>query len=306
MSMVVLRSLPEPGTGAEYLDMSRARTASKDCVIWGRTRRTEFAHYPDTLSVRAAWGGRKHCDVNGRAVAVDDDNFLILNPGTRCSMHIDSVYPVESLTICFRPEAANSLEQSLEHGSEANGPCSGFVENLQPHDTLVSPVLRFIRAHLARGLVDEWWYEEQLIFLLERMQLGRRKLLQHVDSLAFIRPATRREACRRIALATDYLHTHYAREVSLAALARIACLSKFHFLRLFTSIHGVTPHAYLQRKRANVAVRMLQSTRASVSEVAASVGFAFESTLLRQVRRCTQLSPRELRNRAAATLATTA
>ena len=304
--MMVLRSLPESGNGSEYLDMSQARTAGNDYVIWGRTRRTEFAHYPDALSIRAAWGGRKHCDVNGRAVAVDDDNFLILNAGTRCSMHIDSVYPVESLTICFRPGLVNALEQSLEYGSDASGPGAGFVENLQPHDTLVSPVLRFIRAHLARGLVDEWWYEEQLLFLLERMHLGRRKLLQHVEALDFIRPATRREACRRIALATDYLHTHYAHKVSLAGLARVACLSKFHFLRLFTSIHGVTPHAYLQRKRANVAVRLLQSTRASVSEVAASVGFAFESTMLRQVRRCTQLSPRELRSRAAATFAITA
>jgi AraC family transcriptional regulator len=162
----------------------------------------------------------------------------------------------------------------------------------------VSPVLRFIRAHLARGLTDEGWYEEQLVFLLERMRLGRRRMLEDIDELDFIRSSTRREACRRIGLATDYLHTHYGRDIDLETLARTACLSKFHFLRLFTLIHGVTPHIYLQRKRVRVAVRLLESTRLSVSEVAASVGFAFESTLLRHVRRLTQLSPRELRNRA--------
>jgi AraC-like DNA-binding protein len=286
MGVLLLRALPDPGNSAEYFAASRIWAPGQACVIWGRARRSDFARYPDALSIRAVWGGRQYCEVNGRGVAVDDDNFLILNQGVRCATRIDSPYPVESLTICFQPDVERAAGES-------------FVENLQPHDGLVSPVLRFIRAHLARGLTDEGWYEEQLVFLLERMRLGRRKLLEHVDGLDFIRPATRREACRRIGLATDYLHTHYVREISLATLARIACLSKFHFLRLFTLIHGVTPHSYLQRKRVEVAVRLLETTRLSVSEVAASAGFAFESTLLRHVRRETRLSPRQLRNRAA-------
>jgi AraC-like DNA-binding protein len=292
MGVLLLRAVPDPGNCAEYLAASRIRASGQACVIWGRARRCDIPRHPDGLSIRAVWGGRQWCEVNGRSVAVDDDNYLILNPGVPCITRIDSPYPVESLTICFGPGA----------GSEAG---QGFVENLQPHDGLVSPVLRFIRAHLARGLTDEQWYEEQLAFLLERMCQGRRKLLEHIDGLDFIRPATRREACRRIGLATDFLHTHYARNIRLATLARIACLSKFHFLRLFTLIHGVTPHTYLRRKRVEVAVRLLESTRHSVSEVTASVGFSFESTLLRHVRRHTQLSPRQLRNRAAefATLA---
>jgi transcriptional regulator GlxA family with amidase domain len=112
-----------------------------------------------------------------------------------------------------------------------------------------------------------------------------------------IRPATRREAFRRIGLATDFLHANYAQDVDLGTLARIAYLSKYHFLRLFTLIHGITPRKYLQRKRVDVAVRLLESTQLPISEVTASVGFAFESTLLRQVRRRTKLSPSQLRFR---------
>jgi len=47
----------------------------------------------------------------------------------------------------------------------------------------------------------------------------------------------------------------------------------------------------------DVAVRLLESTRLPISEVTASVGFAFESTLLRQIRQRTNLSPRQLRTR---------
>ena len=47
-------------------------------------------------------------------------------------------------------------------------------------------------------------------------------------------------------------------------------------------------------------VRLIESTQLAVSEVAATVGFAYESTPLRHVRRRLKLSPRQLRSRAAA------
>jgi AraC-like DNA-binding protein len=255
---------------------------------WGRARQAQSAPIAHGLSIRAAWGGTQHCHVDGRTIAVDDDNFLILNPGRVSSTSIDATHPVETLTIFFGPDLAGAHEPE-------------YLENLQPHDRLVSPVLRFIRAHLDRGVADEAWYHEQLLFLLERMRCRHARLQEQIDGIALIRPATRREAFRRIALATDYLHAHYSQNVDLDALARMAFLSKYHFLRLFTLIHGITPRKYLQRKRVDVAVRLLETTQLPVGEVTARVGFAFESTLLRQVRLRTKLSPRELRLRGKAT-----
>jgi AraC family transcriptional regulator len=137
------------------------------------------------------------------------------------------------------------------------------------------------------------------MFLLERMRARQSRLTRQIEELGMTRASTRREAFRRVGLATDYLHAHYSGNVDLETLAGIACVSKYHFLRLFTLIHGVTPRAYLQRKRVDVAVRLLESTQLTVSEVAANVGFAYESTLLRHVRRRLKLSPRQLRSRGA-------
>jgi AraC family transcriptional regulator len=304
--MLLLRSLPDlVASEADSQESLRAKCARESCIIWGRARRAEFGPYPELLSIRAVWGGTQYCHFNGRTIAVDDDNFLILNHGRIYSTSIRATHPVESLTICFQPElirlvqddAASSIEQMLDRGGSAAEPPRDFIENLQPHEGTVSPVLKFIRAHLWRGLVDEAWYEEQLIFLLERMRARQGKLLEQIDQLALIRPATRREAFRRVALATDFLHTRYVEEVDLEALAKMAYLSKFHFLRLFRLIHGVTPRAYLQRKRVDVALRLLESTQLPIGEVAQRVGFAYESTLLRHMRRRTKLSPRQIRGR---------
>jgi len=226
--MLLLYSLPDNSTPDSARDLLHAKWGRENCIVWGRSRQAEFGPYPHALSIHAVWGGTQHCHVDGRKIAVDDDNFLILNHGRTCSTSIRAAHPVESLTICFRPDLVGACEQE-------------FIENLQPHDRAVSPVLRFIRAHLERGVVDEAWYEEQLVFLLERMRSRQTRLLEQIDRIELVRPATRREAFRRIGLATDFLHANYSQDVDLGMLARMAYLSKYHFLRLFTLIHGITP-----------------------------------------------------------------
>ena len=227
------------------------------------------------------------------------------------STSIRANHAVESLTVCFQPALVSAVcndfdataEQALDRGGNEPVGAPDFIEHLQPHDATVSPILKFIRAHLWRGVVDEHWYEEQMVFLLERMRIHHRKLLQHIDQLALIRPTTRREVHRRVSLATDFLLTHYVAGVDLGTLARMAYLSKFHFLRLFRLIHGVTPRQFLQRKRLDAALRLLSTTQLTIKEVAASVGFAYESTLLRHVRSRTLLTPRQIRSRQSGELA---
>ena len=44
--------------------------------------------------------------------------------------------------------------------------------------------------------------------------------------------------------ARDFLHEHYFDPIALETLARIAGVSRFHFLRLFARQFGLPPHAY--------------------------------------------------------------
>lgn len=301
---MLLRSLPDlASASAEFRQWFYSRWGHENCIVVGRNRRADFGPCTHTLSIRAAWGGTEHCHFGGRCIGVDDDNFLILNAGRTYSTAIRAEHPVESLAICFRPGLVEqtcaavgaSLDQALAEGDSVESRVPEFIENLQPHDKLVTPVLRFIKAHLLLGLDDEAWYEEQMHFLLGRMQMHRARTFELLNGLQLTRSTTRREVFRRIGLATDFLHTSYAQALDLGELAKVACLSKYHFLRLFTRVHGMTPVAYLQRKRTSVALRLLQTTRLTVSEVASCVGFARRTTVLRQIRRWTGLKPLQIR-----------
>ena len=306
---MLLRTLPDLGAAdAGFRHWFNSKWGRENCVVWGRARRARLGPCAHGLSIRAAWGGEERCTFDGRTVAVDDDSFLILNDGRVFATQIESAQPVESFAIYFRPGLVEraygamtlSMDNALAQGDAVIERSAEFTESLQPHDKQVSPVLRYIRLHLLRGVDDEGWYDEQLHFLLERMLAHRDSVLQRIGELRLIRATTRREIHRRIGLATDFLHSNYTRPMDLDALSRAACMSKYHFLRVFTLIHGITPHQYLQRKRTNVALRLLQTRPQSIEEIASHVGFSQRATLERQLRRLTGQSPGQFRRTAAA------
>src|SRR5687768_814564 len=265
----------------------------ENAVISGTDRNVEYTPFRQRLSIKVAHGGRERYFIDGRSIAVDDDCYLILNDNRTYGSRFESDVQIRSFSIFFRPglaeEVFGALGKTVERaladgGAEASRPVE-FAETLQPHDAVVSPALRYVQYGLNAGVEDAGWYEEQFQFLLERMLSHHRRLTERVRRLPALKSVTLREIHRRLALAVDLVHSSYESDIGLAEMARAACLSKFHFLRLFTELHGITPHAYLQRKRALAAGRLLDGTDLTASQVAARVGFQSRSTMARQLRR---------------------
>src|SRR5204863_5822582 len=77
---------------------------------------------------------------------------------------------------------------------------------------------------------------------------------------------------RRVDAARQTLEHDYAGEHSLAALARRAAMSPFHFARVFRDLTGVPPHRYLVKIRLTAAAARLREG-ASVTDTCFAVGF---------------------------------
>jgi AraC family transcriptional regulator len=87
------------------------------------------------------------------------------------------------------------------------------------------------------------------------------------------------------------------RSVSLAEIAREACLSPFHLHRNFRALFGETPHQYVLRLRLDLAADRLRHTSVDVTEIALSVGFSSPAHFSRAFTRRYRLSPSQYRRR---------
>jgi AraC-like DNA-binding protein len=86
------------------------------------------------------------------------------------------------------------------------------------------------------------------------------------------------------------MDSHFGDAINLHHIADEACFSKFHFIRLFKSIYGKTPHQYLVSVQIEKAKELLQKDH-SVTETCFSVGFNSLPSFTSLFRRYTQCSP---------------
>jgi AraC-like DNA-binding protein len=99
----------------------------------------------------------------------------------------------------------------------------------------------------------------------------------------------------RMSAVLRYMAAHSAEQHTIAALATMAKLSPYHFLRSFKSVTGVTPHQWLLRARLQTAAGKLALTKAPVTEIALDVGFDDLSNFTRTFRAEFGASPRQYR-----------
>jgi AraC-like DNA-binding protein len=100
---------------------------------------------------------------------------------------------------------------------------------------------------------------------------------------------------RRAIESALWIDAHAHQPINLEGAALEAGLSPFHFLRLFSSVLGLTPHQYLVRSRLRHAARLLADDDRSITDVAFDVGFGDLSNFVRTFHRAAGASPRRFR-----------
>lgn len=97
--------------------------------------------------------------------------------------------------------------------------------------------------------------------------------------------------------AEQFVSANVDRQVSIDELAHAAAVSPRTLARRIQAGLGMTPHKLVQRVRVTHAVHLLETTTASVDEVAARVGYADAAAFRRVFRQVAGDSPRGRRGR---------
>jgi AraC family L-rhamnose operon transcriptional activator RhaR/AraC family L-rhamnose operon regulatory protein RhaS len=102
-------------------------------------------------------------------------------------------------------------------------------------------------------------------------------------------------ALLRIGEAISHLEANYRDSMDLNELARIAHMSRRHFMRSFQAAMGTSPIAHLIQLRVNQAASLLRRTEHSVTEIAFQVGFGDSNYFARQFRALLGVTPSQYR-----------
>jgi len=137
-------------------------------------------------------------------------------------------------------------------------------------------------------------FEEDFLLLSKSLLLLYEQIQSQLARVPAAKASTREELFRRLELGREYIHSSAGGPLSLNSVAREACLSRYHFHRLFTQVFQKTPHGYLTEVRLARAHSLLRSGL-TVDDVCANVGFSSTSSFGRLFRAQYGVSPGAVR-----------
>ena len=145
-----------------------------------------------------------------------------------------------------------------------------FAADATPPNAALTPLVARLES-LAR--------EASPMQIEERALEAAARIVAIVAGGALVPPRASARELARVAEAARAIETASDDDaLDLAALARVARLSKFHFLRVFRRAVGATPHQYLTAIRLRRAAARLRETSESVTAIAYDCGFGDLST----------------------------
>jgi AraC-like DNA-binding protein len=239
-------------------------------------RDTPFAEQHHGHSISFVRKGSFGCHSRGRFFELVAGSVLVGHPGDEYTCTHDHVCGDECLSFFLMPELAEAIGDRSEVWRIGAAP---------PLPELM--VLGELAQAAADGRSDIGLDEVGALFASRFVDVvsGRPQ-----------KPVAAANRDRRRAVETAlWIEAHSHEGIDLEHAAAQAGISPFHFLRLFSSILGVTPHQYLVRSRLRHAARLLADDERAVTDVAYDVGFGDLSNFVRTFHRATGVSPRKFR-----------
>ena len=319
---LMVRGDPKRSETRVAINPPGAWLGARNAILWGKGKQYHVANFRGPLSIKSVVRGSARWSTNEAERLVDENCYLVLNSKQSYSITIDSLATVETFCLFFRnglvedvcrvtesgptslldnpvPGASHALESAARADSSTPslGTSVEFFETLHAHDAVVSPLIQRIYARLKDNTASDLWLEDQFLSVAGALCKLRRDADKDAELIPAKKYSSRMELYRRLLRGKDYMDSFSRTSVHLGEVAENACLSPYHFHRLFREVFRETPNQYLQRKRLANARRLLERGEQSVTDVCLEVGFESVTSFSGLFRRNFGCSPREYRLR---------
>jgi AraC family transcriptional regulator len=248
------------------------------------------------LSVFSNMSGQSKVSVEKNQVTVREDFFFITNHDQHYTLEVDRNHTAETFNIHFGEYDADQVFRTLSLQPEKlldecsfSAPAGRveFYNKLYYRD----PIFNSLAEALKNSAGNKLHYQEKLHDLLVYLLRQHSEIKKIAEKIPVLKNSTRTEILKRLSAATDFIYASYHLDISLEELARVSCLSKFHFLRLFKIAFRKTPHQFVNELKVNQAKKLLQNPDIEIRSIARSLGFENASSFSRMFYQQTGFYP---------------
>lgn len=195
--------------------------------------------------------------------------------------------PIRSIGIEIMPAYYEDYLKTQYPDDYAN-PLSAFRQIDQITDfPEMAKLLHEVRTFRGEGIAASLFYEakiaEAVSLVLKTQQKKKKEKRLSAQDIAALETVT------------AYLNDHYAFDIPLERLAKIACMGTTKLKTSFKQLHDCTITEYIQQRRMGQAEHLLAKTDLTIGQVAQTVGYSTSSRFAELFRKSTGILPGEYR-----------
>ena len=227
-----------------------------------KTRKFNVAPHHGAFSIKAVSFGEESYFFGKQRLKLRCNGIIPVNGGQEYSSTINE--ETDSLSIFFEDsEVKKAAVEIVSNTSRLLDDPDVTVPATPEVPQIVFPVCTKMKRNLAgiNAAVNSRDIEltQSLAQYCLRDLLATVLVLEPGESFREItKKSTREELLGRVLRAKSYIDEHNGKDCTLEMLAEVACMSKYHFLRVFREVLGVTPVTYARRRRLVLAAGALR------------------------------------------------
>ena len=229
------------------------------------------------FGVKYVASGQETYYINGKKYQVKEGDYIIGNDFTKAAVHINQSEPVQGLCIDISAgiisEVASFHEVTEQDLSEFLLSEQFFVNRYNVKNTTLGYSLIEINDKIKKGNFVHSLHNEELFYsLAESVIMDQRFVFNQLSKLNFKKHETNQELLRALLKAKEVMDTTLFDAIRLDDLALTSGLSKYHFIRLFKSVFGISPYQYVKHRKLDFA-RTELIKGAKVIDIALQLGY---------------------------------
>jgi AraC-like DNA-binding protein len=195
---------------------------------------------------------------NDKKYKVNAGEYIIGNEFTKSHVQIDHAEIVQGLCIDISSDIISEVAEFHDvNGSELKEFLLSdqfFVNRYNVKNTSLGYSLNEINQKIKTGTFTSDLQQNELFYsLAESIITDQRFVFDHLSKLDFKKNVTNEEIFRAVFQAKSLIDEHITENLSLEKITFQIGISKYHFIRVFKSVFGISPYQYQKRKRLELA-----------------------------------------------------
>ena len=232
--------------------------SEKNAIRLSYFKKLESACPFSGIGVKYVVSGEEIYYANDKKYKVKGGEYIIGNEFTKSIVQIDQANMVQGLCIDISSEIISEVAEFHDvNGSELKEFLLSdqfFVNRYNAKNTSLGYSLHEINQKIKSGTFTNDLQQNELFYsLAESIITDQRFVFDHLSKLDFKRNVTNEEVFRAVFQAKSLIDEYITENLSLEKIAYQIGISKYHFIRVFKSVFGISPYQYQKRKRLELA-----------------------------------------------------